>query len=84
MSGTVSYDELQVLEKSSWASVRDLWSWAARPSTAFRSKILVRSPLPGLLAAGAYAATELFLGGGPTALYTGSLAADLILDAGPP
>jgi phytoene dehydrogenase-like protein len=60
------------------------WSWAARSSTALRGKILVRTPVPGLLAAGAYAATELFLGGGPTALYTGSLAADLILDAGPP
>ena len=34
-----------------------------------------------LYAAGVYAARELFLGGVPTALYTGSLAADLIIHA---
>jgi all-trans-retinol 13,14-reductase len=56
------------------------WAWAARPSGARLRKVLVRTPVPGLLAAGAYAATELFLGGVPTALYTGSLAADIILD----
>jgi all-trans-retinol 13,14-reductase len=55
------------------------WSWAARPSTALPGKVLVRTPLPGLLAAGAYAATELFLGGVPTALHTGRMAADIIL-----
>ena len=55
------------------------WTWAARPSAERIGKILVRTPVPGLLAAGAYAATELFLGGVPTALYTGSLAADIIL-----
>jgi prolycopene isomerase len=56
------------------------WTWAARPSEERFGKVLVRTPVPGLLAAGAYAATELFLGGVPTALYTGSLAADIILD----
>jgi prolycopene isomerase len=55
------------------------WSWAARASPAFPGKVLVRTPVPGLLAAGAYAATELFLGGVPTALYTGKLAADIVL-----
>ena len=56
------------------------WTWAARPEAGDRAgKVLVRTPVPGLLAAGAYAATELFLGGVPTALYTGSLAADIIL-----
>jgi all-trans-retinol 13,14-reductase len=55
------------------------WTWAARKSGAFTGKALVRTPVPGLLAAGAYATTELFLGGVPTALYTGSLAADIIL-----
>jgi len=56
------------------------WTWAARPEAGQRAgKVLVRTPVPGLLAAGAYAATELFLGGVPTALYTGSLAADIIL-----
>ena len=58
------------------------WSWAARSSATLPGKVLVRTPLPGLLAAGAYAATELFLGGVPTALHTGSAAADLILDGG--
>jgi phytoene dehydrogenase-like protein len=55
------------------------WSWAARSSAAQPRKILVRTPVPGLLVAGAYASTELFLGGVPTALYTGGLAADIIL-----
>jgi all-trans-retinol 13,14-reductase len=55
------------------------WSWGARPAAAPPGKVLVRTPLPGLLAAGAYAATELFLGGVPTALHTGSAAADIIL-----
>jgi phytoene dehydrogenase-like protein len=55
------------------------WSWGAGASGALPAKVLVRTPLPGLFAAGAYAAAELFLGGVPTALYTGSLAAELIL-----
>ncbi len=55
------------------------WSWAARPSAAVTSKALVRTPVPGLLVAGAYASTELILGGVPTALATGSLAADIVL-----
>ena len=57
------------------------WTWAARPSGARVGKVLVRTPVPGLLAAGAYAATELFLGGVPTALYTGSVAADIVLNS---
>ncbi len=55
------------------------WGWEARTSAAFTDRFLVRTPVPGLLAVGAYAATELFLGGVPTALLTGSLAADLAL-----
>jgi all-trans-retinol 13,14-reductase len=55
------------------------WSWAARPPAAGTSKALVRTPVPGLLVAGAYASTELILGGVPTALATGSLAADIVL-----
>jgi all-trans-retinol 13,14-reductase len=55
------------------------WTWSGRDSARLPGKILVRTPVPGLLVAGAYAASELFLGGVPTALYTGSLAADLIL-----
>jgi len=42
-------------------------------------KILVETPVPNMLMAGIYAASELFLGGIPTAVYTGDLAADLIL-----
>jgi prolycopene isomerase len=55
------------------------WTWGPGVSGALPGKILVRTPVPGLFAAGAYAATELFLGGVPTALYTGNLAADDIL-----
>ena len=55
------------------------WTWSARDSARLPSKLMVQTPVPGLLAAGAYAASELFLGGVATALYTGSIAADLIL-----
>jgi phytoene dehydrogenase-like protein len=55
------------------------WTWGPRESGPLSRKILVRTPVPGLLAAGVYAASELFLGGVPTALYTGSLAADCVL-----
>jgi phytoene dehydrogenase-like protein len=55
------------------------WSWAAPPAAAGAGRSLVRTPVPGLLAAGAYASSELVLGGVPTALATGSLAADIIL-----
>jgi phytoene dehydrogenase-like protein len=55
------------------------WTWSGSDSARLPGKLLVRSPIPGLLMAGAYAASELFLGGVPTALYTGSLAADLVL-----
>lgn len=55
------------------------WTWSARDSARLPGKLMVQTPVPGLLAAGAYAASELFLGGVPTALYTGSVAADMIL-----
>jgi phytoene dehydrogenase-like protein len=55
------------------------WTWGPREPGPLSRKILVRTPVPGLLAAGVYAASELFLGGVPTALYTGSLAADYVL-----
>lgn len=55
------------------------WSWAARSPAGPASGTLVRTPVPGLLVAGAYASTELILGGVPTALSTGRLAADIIL-----
>jgi phytoene dehydrogenase-like protein len=55
------------------------WTWSGPDSARLPGKLLVRTPVPGLLAAGAYAASELFLGGVPTALYTGSLAAGIVL-----
>jgi phytoene dehydrogenase-like protein len=55
------------------------WSWSGPDSARLPGKLLVQSPVPGLLMAGVYAASELFLGGVPTALYTGSLAADIVL-----
>lgn len=58
------------------------WAWAARPAGAASGKVLVRTPVAGLLAVGAYAATELFLGGVPTALFTGRLAAEIVLSEG--
>jgi len=55
------------------------WGWEAGTSAGLPGRVLVRTPVPGLLVAGAYATTELVLGGVPTALFTGSLAADLAL-----
>jgi phytoene dehydrogenase-like protein len=55
------------------------WSWEAGTSAGLPGRVLVRTPVPGLLVAGAYATTELVLGGVPTALFTGSLAADLAM-----
>jgi len=54
------------------------WSWAPNEA-AFSRKLLVETPVEGLLNVGLYASTELFLGGVPTALYTGRAAARLIL-----
>jgi phytoene dehydrogenase-like protein len=55
------------------------WSWRAEYGGAFERKLLVQTPVENLFMAGIYAATELFLGGVPTALHTGDLAARLIL-----
>ncbi len=55
------------------------WTWAPEAARRFPSRLLVETPVPGLLAAGAYASTELFLGGVPTALVTGGLAAEIVL-----
>lgn len=66
-----------------WGNRRDGsiagWTWAAGQAGSMPGKIFVRTPVPGLLAVGVYAAAELFLGGVPTALYTGCLAAEYIL-----
>jgi len=56
------------------------WTWSADKAGELPGKLLVETPVPNLLTAGIYAATELFLGGVPTALLTGTIAARLILD----
>jgi phytoene dehydrogenase-like protein len=55
------------------------WTWNAEHGQAFDSKLLIETPVENLLLAGIYAATELFLGGVPTALHTAELAARIIL-----
>jgi len=57
------------------------WTWTSEAAAMLRSHLLVETPVPGLLAAGAYAASELFLGGVPTALFTGHLAAHIVLES---
>jgi all-trans-retinol 13,14-reductase len=57
------------------------WTWGIKEQHALSEKILVATPLPRLLMAGIYAASELYLGGVPTAMHTGILAADTILDS---
>jgi all-trans-retinol 13,14-reductase len=56
------------------------WSWSAETAR-LPAPILVRTPVRNLLTAGIYAATDLFLGGVSTALFTGGLAADFILES---
>jgi len=55
------------------------WTWSAEHGRSFKSKLLIETPLENLLMVGIYAATELFLGGVPTALHTADLAARIIL-----
>jgi all-trans-retinol 13,14-reductase len=55
------------------------WTWSAEAAARLPGKLLVETPVECLYMAGVYAATELFLGGVPTALQTGSLAADRVL-----
>jgi phytoene dehydrogenase-like protein len=55
------------------------WTWSVKNEESIGGKILVETPIPNILMAGIYAASELFLGGVPTAIYTGSLAAESIL-----
>ena len=93
--GTVEYvlpglsSAVEVMETATPLTYRDWgnrfegsiagWTWSGPDSARLPGRLLVQTPVPGLLMAGAYAASELFLGGVPTALYTGSLAADLVL-----
>jgi all-trans-retinol 13,14-reductase len=55
------------------------WTWSAEYERTFKSKLLVETPIDNLLMTGIYAATELFLGGVPTALHTADLAARVVL-----
>ena len=55
------------------------WTWNADYEKALGRKLLIKTPVQNLLMAGIYAASELFLGGVPTAIHTADLAADMIL-----
>ena len=55
------------------------WTWNAVYRRLFEGKLLIETPLQNLLLVGIYAATELFLGGVPTAMHTADLAARIIL-----
>jgi len=57
------------------------WTWQSARAQGLPGKLLITTPFPNLLLAGIFAASELFLGGVPTAMYTGSQAADFILDS---
>ncbi len=57
------------------------WTWSVKNEKALGGKILVVTPIPHLLMVGIYAASELFLGGVPTAMHTGISAADIILSS---
>jgi len=59
------------------------WSWNVKESKKLPGKLLIETPIDNLLMVGMYAASELFLGGYPTAMYTGNLAADLVLEKSP-
>ena len=55
------------------------WSWRADGIGGLGQGLLVRTPIEGLLTAGIYAASGLFLGGVPTAMQTGAEAARVVL-----
>ncbi len=59
------------------------WSWNVNESKKLPGKLLIETPIENLLMVGMYAASELFLGGYPTAMYTGNLAADLVIERSP-
>ena len=54
------------------------WAWTAEAAGKLRSRLLIRTPIRGLLAVGIYSATELFLGGVPAALRTAELAVEAV------
>jgi phytoene dehydrogenase-like protein len=56
------------------------WSWNIKEQSKIGKKLLIETPIPNLLVAGISSARELFLGGYPTSMYTGKLAANHILE----
>ncbi len=56
------------------------WSWDINEQKKINRKLLIQTPIDNLLIVGIYASSELFLGGYPTSMYTGSLVADYILE----
>lgn len=56
------------------------WSWGREWTESFGRKLLVETPVRNLLMVGIYAASELFMGGVPTAMRTAELASHLILE----
>lgn len=56
------------------------WTWDVKNMQSITNKLLIRTCIPNLLMAGIYAASELFLGGIPTAIHTGCLAAKIIYE----
>ncbi len=56
------------------------WSWSQEWTESFGRKLLVETPVRNLLMVGIYAASELFMGGVPTAMRTAELASHLILE----
>ncbi|MBD3196438.1 MAG: FAD-dependent oxidoreductase [Candidatus Lokiarchaeota archaeon] len=55
------------------------WSRDLEKVQGFDSELFIQTPIENLLMVGLYAAKELFLGGYPTSMYTGKLAADWII-----
>ena len=55
------------------------WSWNIKEQNKINRKLLIETPIDNLLMIGICSSCELFLGGYPTSMYTGSLAADYIL-----
>ncbi len=56
------------------------WTWHSQKSKNLPGKLMITTPLSNLLMVGIYAASELFLGGVSTAMYTGLQAANFILN----
>lgn len=57
------------------------WSWSGESTATFGRKLLLETPVRNLLMVGIYAASELFMGGVPTAMRTAELASHLILES---